>query len=238
MTSLLATSIRTSHLTIPFTEIPNEWPTEYQKVVQRRIELIESDKNIALIERPEYKRRWNTEPWDEQQERALCGWLLDRLESYFDFDGRMNEKRELTARGDLREPRLTSVAKLADLAQADKDFMQVAEIFTGRKDFNAGALVADLVAAESVPALPILRYRPSGLEKRKAWERTWELQCREDEIDALFTIGQLLTADKKKPGPAIQIWLNGCRSVASKPRGLFRASRQPTCEDDLKRPLA
>ena len=48
---------------------------------------IETDRNIALIEQPEYKRRWNTEPWESQLERALRSWLLDRLESYFDFDG-------------------------------------------------------------------------------------------------------------------------------------------------------
>ena len=42
--------------------------------------LIESDKFINLIEQPEYKRRWNLEPWDEQEKRALRNWLLDRLE--------------------------------------------------------------------------------------------------------------------------------------------------------------
>jgi hypothetical protein len=42
--------------------------------------MIEADPNIALIEKPEYKRRWNTEPWDKQLERALRGWLLDQLE--------------------------------------------------------------------------------------------------------------------------------------------------------------
>ena len=27
-----------------------------------------------------FKRRWNTEPWEEQEKRALRHWLLDRLE--------------------------------------------------------------------------------------------------------------------------------------------------------------
>ena len=52
------------------------------------------DPNIRLIEQPEYKRRWNTEPWESQLERALREWLLDRLESYFDFDGRMNDEEQ------------------------------------------------------------------------------------------------------------------------------------------------
>ena len=62
--------------------------------------------------------------------------------------------------------------------------MQVAELYRGRQDFDVGRLVAELVEAESVPLLPVLRYKPSGLDKRQAWERTWELQRQEDAIDA------------------------------------------------------
>jgi hypothetical protein len=45
------------HRSTPITEIPPEWPEEYQQVVERRIEIIESNRNIGLIERPECKRR-------------------------------------------------------------------------------------------------------------------------------------------------------------------------------------
>ena len=174
------------HGSTPITEIPSEWSTEYKKVVQRRIELIESDKNIALIERPEYKRRWNLEPWEVHQEKALRSWLLDRLENYFDLDGRMNELKAVTARTDLREPRLTTVARITDLAKQDRDFMAVAELYAGRVDFDVAHLVAELIEAESVPCLPVLRYKTTGLDKRTAWERTWELQRQEDLVDGLF----------------------------------------------------
>ena len=50
-------------------------------MVERRIALIEADRNLGLIERPEYKRRWNDTPWAELQQAALRHWLLDRLES-------------------------------------------------------------------------------------------------------------------------------------------------------------
>ena len=66
------------HGSTPITEIPAEWPEDYRKLVEQRIELIETDRNIGLIEQPEYKRRWNTEPWESQLERALRNWLLDR----------------------------------------------------------------------------------------------------------------------------------------------------------------
>ncbi|MBN68572.1 MAG: SAM-dependent methyltransferase, partial [Gimesia sp.] len=125
------------HGSTPITEIPDHWPEDYQQLVQRRIEVIAENKNIALIEQPEYKRRWNTEPWESQVERALKSWLLDRLESYFDFDGRMAADSELSAeerqkRGDaapLREIALYSVAKLADIARQDAQFMEVAEVY-------------------------------------------------------------------------------------------------------------
>ncbi len=59
------------HGSTPMTELPADWPDDYRRLVERRIELIESDRNIGLIEQPEYKRRCNTEPWESQCERAL-----------------------------------------------------------------------------------------------------------------------------------------------------------------------
>ncbi len=82
------------HGSQPITELPDHWPDDYKQLVQRRIDVIESNPQIALIEQPEYKRRWNTEPWESQVQRALRIWLLDRLESYFDFDGRMKSTEE------------------------------------------------------------------------------------------------------------------------------------------------
>lgn len=174
------------HGSKPITELPPSWPAEYRAVVERRIALICEDRNIGLVERPEYKRRWNLDPWDEQQQRALREWLLDRLESLFDLDGRMNPERTITAAPELRTPHLFSAARLADLARADARFMEVAQVYTGRVDFDVARLVAELVAAESVPLLPTLRYKASGLDKRRAWERTWDLQRLEDAVEALF----------------------------------------------------
>ena len=72
------------HNSTPITEIPAEWPEAYRRLVEQRIALVETNSNIALIEQPEYKRRWNTEPWEPQLEQVLRNWLLDRLERYFD----------------------------------------------------------------------------------------------------------------------------------------------------------
>jgi len=169
------------HGSTPITQLPTGWPDDYGQLVDLRIALIDRDPNIRLIEQPEYKRRWNTEPWESQLERALREWLLDRLESYFDFDGRMNDAGKPTARLPIA---LTTVGKLADIARQDPDFLQVGELFRDDPAFDVSRLVAELVEAESVPLLPILRYKPSGLRKREEWEKTWALQRQEDAIDA------------------------------------------------------
>ena len=156
------------HGSTPVTDLPSHWPDDYRALVARRIELIESDRFIGLLEKPEYKRRWNVESWQDQERRALRTWLLDRLESPAYWP----------------EPRLTTVRALAERAAADSDFQQVAARFAEGAHRDLDRLVAELVEAESVPALPVQRYRPSGLAKRADWEAVWAAQRREDEIDA------------------------------------------------------
>ena len=78
----------------------------------------------------------------------------------------------------------TETRTLAARAQFDGEWMQVAELYRGYAGFDVPALVAELVEAEAVPFLPVLRYKATGLRKREVWERTWELQRREDAIDA------------------------------------------------------
>ncbi|MBK8233508.1 MAG: BREX-2 system adenine-specific DNA-methyltransferase PglX [Candidatus Eisenbacteria bacterium] len=161
------------HGATPITEIPEEWPEEYRRVVERRIELIETDRNIALIEQPECKRRWNVEPWEELEERALREWLLGRME-----DSRYWERGK---------PRLRSVGAWADELMGDGEFRSVLGLWAGREDLDGRAatkLIAELVEGEGVPGVAALRYRELGLEKRAQWERTWELQRREDAIEA------------------------------------------------------
>ena len=47
------------HGSSPITETPSHWPEPYRALVEQRIALIETNRDIGLIERPEYKRRWN-----------------------------------------------------------------------------------------------------------------------------------------------------------------------------------
>lgn len=162
------------HGSTPVTEIPAHWHAAYRRVVERRIALIESDKSIGLIERPEYKRRWNAPAWHTLEQDALREALLARLEAPALWPATPDQP-----------PQLTTTRRLADAVQQhDPAFMALAALYTGHPDFDPAALVADLVAAESVPALPVQRYTDTGLRKRAQWQATWALQRREDRIAA------------------------------------------------------
>jgi hypothetical protein len=165
------------HGSTPVTEIPAHWPEDYRQLVQRRIDLIERDRHIGLIERPEYKRRWNTPAWDDLERVALRAWLLDRLEA-----------PQLWPASAERAPQLTTVQRLADAVRTDAGFVQVAELYAGHAGFDLAQIVAELVAAESVPFLPVLRYTDTGLRKRAQWQDTWALQRREDAGEAVGRI--------------------------------------------------
>jgi hypothetical protein len=182
----------------PITELPSHWPAAYRELVERRIARIESDPNIRVIERPEYKRRWNTEPWTKRQQEALRQWLLTRLEAYFfDADRMVTGEDDAATAAKLAhvlpirarfaaggEPRLASTRQLATAAATDSQWMEAAAVYTGRHDFDVPKLVEDLVLAESVPALPADRYKAPGLRKRIEWEKTWDLQRQEDAVEA------------------------------------------------------
>ena len=159
------------HGSTPITEVPAHWPEEYRRVVEKRIEFIEKRKDIALLERPEYKRRWATEPWEKKEKTALREWLLDRCENsdlWFEPDDL-----------GISQPRPMTVNRLADKLREDADFVSVARLYAG-PDADLAEVIAEITQDEHVPYLAALRYKQSGLRKRAQWEETWELQREED----------------------------------------------------------
>jgi hypothetical protein len=155
------------HGSTPITEIPDHWPEAYKAAVERRIWIIEERPDVALIERPECKRRWASTPWETQEKEALRDWLLDGLEA-----------ESLWREGG--RARVLSVAQLADRIGVDTDFRSVLSLYCGRDDYDIAAELTKLVVDETVPYLAAYRYKASGLRKREQWERTWDLQRRED----------------------------------------------------------
>ncbi|MGI5154402.1 BREX-2 system adenine-specific DNA-methyltransferase PglX [Microbispora sp. CA-102843] len=159
------------HGSTPITEVPKHWPEAYRRVVEKRIGTIERRRDLALIERPECKRRWASEPWEKKEKEALRNWLLDRCEErslWFAPDG---------SGGEQSKP--MTVYRLADRLSRDSDFVSVARLYGG-DDVKLVDVVAEIVEAEHVPYLAQLRYKESGLVKRARWEHTWERQREED----------------------------------------------------------
>ena len=155
------------HRSTPITEIPKAWPEPYRQVVERRIEVIESNRNIGLIERPECKRRWQSDPWAAREAKRLTTWLLDRCEErslWFDPDG---------------SPRPMTVNRLADRLRTDPEVVAKAREFKG-PDTDLADVLKEIITDEHVPFLAAYRYKPTGLAKRAQWERTWDLQREED----------------------------------------------------------
>ena len=56
----------------------------------------------------------------------------------------------------------------------------MAQLYTDSPEVDLVALVAELAESDAVPYLAALRYKKLAMRKRAAWERTWDLQRRED----------------------------------------------------------
>lgn len=164
-----------SHRATLITEIPQHWPAAYQEVVQARIDAIESHRRIAIVERPEYKRRWLSEPWERREELALRTWLLDRCE---------DERLWFEYRNGVRRPRPRTIDQLARDLGAETAVRSAAALYASSHLKRRGATLRDVLAAiladEHVPYVAALRYKESGLRKRAQWEQVWQLQRSED----------------------------------------------------------
>ncbi|MDF3294024.1 BREX-2 system adenine-specific DNA-methyltransferase PglX [Streptomyces silvisoli] len=163
------------HGSTPVTEIPAHWPDWYREIVQARIDLITSRKDIALIERPECKRRWATDQWEKKERAALRNWLLGRCE---------DEELWFEVSDGLRRPRTLTVNNLADQLGSDPDFTSVAALYAAdhlkKPDLPLPQVLNEIIADEHVPYLAAMRYKDSGLRTRREWEKVWEKQREED----------------------------------------------------------
>ncbi|MET7352947.1 BREX-2 system adenine-specific DNA-methyltransferase PglX [Streptomyces mirabilis] len=172
----LETAWFSRHRSTPITEIPSHWPGWYRAIVQNRIDVIEKRKDMALIERPECKRRWASEPWEKREKEALRTWLLDRAG---------DRRLWFTLRDGFEQPRPLTISQLADgLAKLDPDVSAVAVLYAadhlGKRDLPLEAVLVEVLDAEHVPYLAALRYKDTGLRKRAQWEEVWDLQREED----------------------------------------------------------
>lgn len=166
------------HHSHPTTELPEGLPPSQSTAYNRRLELIDADRKLRLLESPEFKRRWADDPWDKKVTDALAYWLLGRLESrdLWFVDG-----------GDMPRPR--TIRELAGVIETDPayaDVLTALPLWAGKRARSTTDMLIALLKNEPVPFHKSLRYRKAGVRKRAEWEATWQAQRREDagEIDA------------------------------------------------------
>lgn len=163
-TTEIPTAWFTRHGWEPRTELPPNTPAKQRKTIEHRRARIAAVPELALIEQPTYKRRWYRPDHEAEEQQAMTLWLADRIEA------------KLQARGG----KPATFAQLTAAIESDPRVHAVAELLTGRRDYRLSELVIDLVTSDAVPEHPFHVYKPTGLDKRAAWERTWEEQRKED----------------------------------------------------------
>ncbi|WP_308115456.1 MULTISPECIES: BREX-2 system adenine-specific DNA-methyltransferase PglX [unclassified Rhodococcus (in: high G+C Gram-positive bacteria)] len=155
------------HNSTPITDLPSFWPDDYRALMRKRLDLMEADRSIRLLEKPEYKRRWATTDWLAQRNEALQDAILDLLE-------------DPALWRDPQGPVARSITELADLLRADSVIKELARALTGGAEPDLAAVLGGLAPGDAVPFLAAYRYKPSGIEKYRTWQSVWALQRRED----------------------------------------------------------
>lgn len=183
-----------------------------QRLVAVRIEILQSNRFIGLIERPEYKRRWTKRDWDAEVRDAATTALLDAVESAVKSDVAVQSLRAL-ATAVLRDPRTQQFAALR---------------FPGEDDLTRA--LAELVEAESVAYVTAWRFTASGLEKRARWEHTWDLQRREDAGETLPEAIPVPPKYEREDYREARYW--SLRGKLDVPRERFIAYPGATTDDD------
>jgi hypothetical protein len=147
----------------PPTDIPATVSPATRARIEARRARTRANPALALIETANFKRRWYNPDYDAEEEEALQLWLADRVE---------------TAAKDRARP--FALEQIVAALQDDPRVLAVCEVLSNRRDFSVSQLIAEAIAGDAVPNHRFHIYKPSGLLKRVAWERTWEDQRRED----------------------------------------------------------
>ena len=175
------------------TVIPTRYSDATRARMDRRLGLIESNRDIKLIEQPQFKRRWQRPDLYAEAKKAARAWLLDRLEDLF-ADG-----------GPLSEPQPYTLEEVVNAWRRDDRVAAVAAVHQDTHNFDLSTLAEQLLVAEALPDNPLRVYTADGLKKWRRWQHTWHLQDREDagetvkiELPPKFAAGDFRRAEYLK----------------------------------------
>lgn len=174
---------------------------------------ISSSGELQLLETPLFKRQWRDtdenieEPLHRkaQERRVVVELVLEELEA--------------CVRDSLQPNRINHWVRASNSTS-----LTVSLSFLGA-DTSDG--IRELIDSQSSPYLSAFRYTDSGLDKRAAWEQTWELQRREDAGEEVGTIPVPPKYDQKDFREATYWSLRGKLDVPKE-----RFISYPGCESD------
>lgn len=168
--------------------------------------------DLQLLESREFKRMWR----DTEQN-------VDQLE----FRGRLPLTWFATHLSELAERTFTEASvktARAMMGVLPRDRVGAMAHVAGEDEERWPRL---LIASEAVPFLSAYRYTAKGLEKRAAWERTWDLQRREDAAEKVGAMPVPPKYDQKDFRDPTYWRLRGKLDVAKE-----RFISYPGCESD------
>jgi hypothetical protein len=134
---------------------PPPLPAALRDLTEARIRVMESNKDIGLLEDPLYKRRWIPPNYEAEFLEAAEWWLAEKLEWALEQHGRPIPLREW-----------------AHILGQDERVLATLEVLTGTPAFDLEAELLKVVEANAVPNRPEHYLRPAGLRTFYAAQRS------------------------------------------------------------------
>lgn len=127
---------------------PDPLPEELKALTEARIALIQSNKDIALLEEPLYKRRWIPPDYEQEFRDAAHWWLAEKLEYALEQYGKP-----------------ISLRRWAREMSRDTRVMAALEVLTGSPMFDVEKELHRIIRANAAPNRPEHYLKPSGLRQ-------------------------------------------------------------------------
>lgn len=193
------------------TDIPERYSETQRARIQQRMDAIEADPRLQLLETFAFKRRWQTPDLGVETKKAAEAWLLDRLEDLF------APAQDDKPAGVLHEPKAYRLEEITNAWARDPRVKAVAKVYVGDEP-DLWLLAESLLTNQSLPDAPYRLYTAAGQEKLQKWREVWALQDREDKGETGLDIP--VPPEFKKEDFAKKAWFD-VRGKLNVPRERF-----------------
>lgn len=157
-------------------------PEEIRGLYRQREEMLATSQELAVLERPECKRRWEPQDYQVLVRDAAVARFLDVVEESF------SKRRANT----------TIAITLRTLGDKLDDLPVIRALIEVLGFTDIGTALVEIIGREQVPFVSSLRFSDTGWNKRRHWQTMWELQRQEDvsgETLAMDTPQKYVTKD-------------------------------------------